>query len=197
MSLYLYSASKLRNGVEDWREITPQPLQRAVEAVRKDFEEQSWKFGEIMKTGCYPALRKGSSDRARELSLLLEQQLGRPLLRTVDEGQTEPAVFSFYFYRCADLLAGALRRAFFTLRDISLAQSALISGSPIEWAALQAKVLVADASSKIPLWLKCTCDNLFESSDEDIEWKAWRAPRWLCMQPFANPPYDRVKAWRE
>lgn len=195
MTFYLYSASRLRNGIEDWKEITPRPVRRSVEAVRRNFDEQSWKVSEIMGRACNPALRKGSTEEGQDIRLLLQQQLGHPVRSTVDDGKTEPAVFSYYFYLCADLLAGDLRRTFFNLRDISLAQCALISGSPIEWTELQVKVLIADVSYRISQWVKCTCDNLLERIGNDLEWETWRAPKWLCMHPFANPPYDRAKAW--
>jgi hypothetical protein len=184
--VYLCSAPRLRNGVEDWKDITPQPFQRAVEALRKDFKKQAWKVSHIMTRGCHPALHKGLAEQARKISRPMEQQLGHAPLPTVDEGQTEPVVFSSYFYRCADLLAGALRRTFFNLRDIALAQSTLINGSPVDWTEIQAKVLVADESHGISLWLKCTCDGSFEFIDEDLDvriengrfveaWQNWNA----------------------
>jgi hypothetical protein len=57
--MYPWSAANLRNGIKDWKEITPQPVQKAVEALRRNFEEQAWEIGEIMRQGCYPALHKG------------------------------------------------------------------------------------------------------------------------------------------
>jgi lambda repressor-like predicted transcriptional regulator len=124
----------------------------------------------------------------------MERGLGYAALPTVDQGYSESEVFRSYFYRCADLLAGHLGRIFFHLRGIALAQSTLISRPPVEWAAIQAKVLVADESYGISLWLKFACDKESGAVD-DIEWKSWRAPRWLFMQPFANHLYDRAKAW--
>ena len=188
--LHLWSESRLRNGVNDWKEITPQPLQRAVEALRRNFQQHERKIDLIMMQGCNPALHKGSSEEARKISRPLEQTFGYEAFPTVDEGQTEPAVFSSYFYRCAQLLAGALRITFFGLRDISLAQATLIDRPPLDWAAVQVKVLVADKSHRISLWLKSSCDK-FELVDDE----SWRAPRWLFMEPFGNQPYDRGHAW--
>jgi hypothetical protein len=189
-----WSAANLRNGIEDWRQITPQSLQEAVGVLRKNFATQAWKVSQIMTTGCHPALRKGLSAQARETSRLMER-IGFPALPTVDQGQTEPAVFSAYFYRCADLLANDLRRIFSKLLDISSVQSTLLNLPPIEWAATQGKVLVADESYGISSWLKFTCDKEYEAVGDDIKWKSWRAPRWLFMQPFANWPYDSAETW--
>jgi hypothetical protein len=188
------ASSPLRSGIEDWKEITPPPLQKAIEALRRNFEKQAWNVGAIMRRGCYPALHKGLAKQAREISRLMEQK-GYPALPTVDDGQTEPAVFSSYFYSCADLLARALRRTFSDLRDIALAQSTMIDRPAVEWAAIQAKTLAEQESPRISVWLKDTCDKQSGLVDDDFEWKSWRAPRWLSMQPFANPPYDRATAW--
>jgi hypothetical protein len=192
--LYLCSASRLRGGIEDWKEITPEPIRRPVKALRKIFEEQAFKINRIMTFGCHSALHKGASEEAWMIRPLMQQTFGVPTSPTVDEGQTEPVVFNWYFYRCAELLAGALQGIFFSLRDISLAQSTLIDRPPLDWATVQAKVLVADKSHGISLWLKSSCDK-FELVGDDLEWNGWRAPRWFFMEPFGNAPYDRAQAW--
>lgn len=196
--LYLWSASRLRNGVEDWKEITPEPLRRAVEALRRKFAECAWKVGEIMRQGCHPALHCGMADQAKTISDGIKT-LGYPVLPTVDEGETEPEVFTAYFDRCTGLLAKEVQRTFSDLFDIASAQSALLNSDPVDWAALQTKVVVADESHMIPIWTKNACDiqphDPSDTSDESIYWNKWRAPRWFFMKPFANPAYDRSTAW--
>lgn len=194
----LWSPDRLRDGVKDWKEITPEPLQRAVDALRRKFAENTWKAGEIMRQGCHPALHGGMADQARTINDGMKK-LGYPALPAVDKGQTEPTVFTAYFDRCADLLANEVRGTFSELFDIASAQSALLRSEPVDWASLQTKVLVADESHRIPLWTKDACDKQrYDASgdhDEMIYWRQWRAPGWFLMQPFANYPYDAATAW--
>lgn len=193
-----WSPSELRNGVKNWKEITPEPLHKAIEALRRKFAENAWKAGEIMRQGCHPGLHRGMADQARTISDGIKK-LGYPALPTVDEGQAEPMVFTVCFDRCAELLAKEVRRTFSDLFDIASAQSALLSSDPVDWASLQTKVLVADESHRIPLWTKDACDKQpYDPSgnpDEAIHWAKWRAPKWFFMQPFASWPYDRATAW--
>lgn len=151
-----------------------------------------------MRQGCHPALHRGTAEQASTISGLIEQ-LGFPAPPTVDDGKTEPTVFTAYFYCCADLLAKEVRGTFSDLLEISLAQPHLLGPDPVGWAELQTKVLVADETYRISLWTKDACDKQTHDpsndSDETIYWNKWRAPKWLSMQPFANPPFDRVTAW--
>jgi hypothetical protein len=194
--VYLCSASRLRNGVEDWKEITPQPLQDAVAALRKSFAQQAFVVRQIMTNGCRPALRQGLGVQCEGVNRLIEQ-LGFSALGNVDQGKTEPSVFKDYFDLCAHFLAGKLKQAFFELLEIALARPSMINLGPVEWAALQARVMAADNSHEISSWLKSTCgDSLFPSSD-DLCWSSWRAPKWLFMEPFGNNPYDRSTIWEK
>jgi hypothetical protein len=195
--VYFWSASRLRNGVEDWREITPQALQDAVKALRKNLAEQAFVDHHIMTNGCRPALRRGLSGQCDGINRLIQEQLGLSALGSVDGGQTEPAVFKCYFELCAAHLAGVLKRTFSDLLDIALAQHAKIILAPVEWAVLQARVLVADQSYTTSLWLKSTCDDGLFPPDDDLHWSSWRAPRWIFMEPFGNRTYDRSKAWEK
>jgi hypothetical protein len=170
-----FSASELREGLADWKEITPQPIQKAIEALRVNFGDKAFAVGEIMRTRCYPALHP------------------------VAESTTEPAVFRSYFYSLAQALAQDVRTTFLEMLSIALAQSALIASEPVEWAASQIRVLISDKSAGISIWLKDACDKQEYCPSDDAEelifWRSWRAPRWLFMQPFANRPYDRAIAW--
>ena len=195
--LYLCSPSRLRNGVEDWKEITPQALQEAVGALRKGFAEEAWKISYIMRNGCRPALRRGLGGECEGVNRMIQEQLGLSALGTVDQGQTEPAVFKGYFDLCADLLTGPLKRTFSELFEIALSQRPTINVPPVEWAALQARVLVADESYGLSLWLKSTCDESLFPPHDDLYWTSWRAPKWIFMQPFGNKPYDRSKIWEK
>lgn len=193
-----WSPSALRSGVKHWKEITPEPLHKAIEALRRKFAENAWKAGEIMRQGCHPALHPGMAEQARTISDGLKK-LGYSALLTVDGGHAEPTVFTECFDRCAELLAKEAGRTFSDLFDIASAQSELLSTDPVEWASLQTKVLIADESHRIPLWTKDACDKQpYDPSgdaDELLHWRNWRAPRWFFMQPFANWPYNRATAW--
>lgn len=192
------SPEHLRNGVNDWKEITPESLRKAVEALRKKFSESAWKVGEIMRQGCYPALHNGTADQARIINEAV-QQLGYPEFPSVDGGQTEPTVFEAYFDRCASLFAKDTRKVFFELYEIASVQQTLLGQDPVEWASSQTKVMIADESYGIPLWTKWACDempiNTSVNRNEDIYWATWRAPKWFLMQPFANWPYNPETAW--
>jgi hypothetical protein len=194
----LWSNAKLRNGVSNWKDITPEPLHKAIAALRKEFATNAWKAGEIMRQGCHSALHKGMADQARTINDGI-RKLGYPTLPTVDEGQTESTVFTAYFDRSADLLAKEVSRTFSELFDIASANLALLNRDPVDWASLQTKVLVADESHLIPIWTKYACDKQAHDPsgafDEAIHWRKWRAPKWLLMQPFANWPYDQATAW--
>ena len=193
-----WSPLVLRNGVNNWKEVTPEPLQKAVEALRRKFAENAWKAGEIMRTGCHPALHRGMADQARTISDGIKK-LGYPALLTVDEGQIEPKVFAECFDLCAKLLANDVRKTFSDLFDIGSARSALLRSDPVDWASLQTRVLVADESHRIPIWTKNACDKQpYDPSVGPIEamkWTKWRAPKWFFMQPFANWPFDSATAW--
>jgi hypothetical protein len=154
---YFWCASELRSGVKDWKEITPQSVQKAVDALRRRFKEQAWKVAYIMGDGCYPALHLGMSEQAKTVARPL-RQLGLPALPTVDEGQSEPLVFKTYFSLCGDLLAREVQKTFSELLEIAAAQSRIINRDPVEWASLQIKVLVADESYGIALWTKNASD---------------------------------------
>jgi hypothetical protein len=196
--MFHWSPSELRAGVKDWKDITAEPLQNAVGALRKKFEENCWKAGEIMRHGCYAALHPGTEDQARAIHESLTR-IGCPRLPTVVAGQTEPSVFTAYFYQAADLLAREVRATFRALFEIGSVQSALLDRDAVNWAMLQMKVLVADESHRIPLWTRDACDKQeYDSSEpeESIYWRKWRAPCWFFMQPFANRPYDRSAAWQ-
>jgi hypothetical protein len=194
----LWSPARLRNGVHDWEEITPEPLRSAIAALRREFATNAWKVGEIMRQGSHPALHKGMADQARTIHEGVKK-LGYPALLTVDEGQTEPSVFTAHFDCSASLLAREVRGTFSDLFDIASAHSGLLSSDPISWASLQTKVLVADESHRIPLWTKDACDKQpYDPSgdpDEAIYWTKWRAPKWFFMRPFANRPYDAATSW--
>ena len=131
----LWSPAELRNGVDDWKEITPGPLHKAVAALRRKFATNAWKAGEIMRQGCHPALHRGMADQARTIRDGIKK-LGYPSLPTVDEGQAERTVFTAYFDRCADLLAKEVRGTFSDLFDIASAQSTLLTSDPVDWASL-------------------------------------------------------------
>ena len=150
-----------------------------------------------MTNGCRPALRRGLSGQSHGVQKLIQEQLGRLAPDNVDEGQTEPAVFKCYFELGADHLADKLRRTFSDLLEIALAQRAKITLAPVEWAALQARVLVADESYAVSLWLKSTCGDSLLPPLEDLYWNNWRAPKWIFMEPFGNNPYDRLTAWEK
>lgn len=193
-----WSPSELRASVKNWQDITAEPLRKGVGALRKKFEQNSWKVGEIMRQGCYAALHPGSANQARAIHESLTR-IGCPRLPSVAGGQTEPAVFTAYFYQVADLLAREVRATFTALFEIGSAQSALLDGDAVNWATLQMKVLVADESHRIPLWTKDACDkqeNDLSDAEESIYWRKWRAPCWFFMQPFASRPYDQSAAWQ-
>jgi hypothetical protein len=191
---YLWSESSLRNGIEDWTAITPEPLQAAVKALRKDFSEHSRKVEEVMTKVCRPALRRGSRSKVESFDLQTGHQ--PELGSTVDHGFTECEVFTFYFWFCARFLTEGIKTTFSELLEIAFAQRSLIDLEPIKWAEMQSKVLIADESFRISMWLKWTCS---EGSwlPSDLEWHNWRAPKWIYMKPFANSPYDRATAWEE
>lgn len=195
--LYLRRPSRLPNGVEDWKEITPQPLQDAVGALRKSFDEQAFVIHHIMTNGCRPALRQGLGGQCDGVNRLIQEQLGLSAFANVDQGKTEPAVFKDYFDFCVHFLAGRLKQTFSELREIAFAQRSLIDLAPMEWAALQARILVADKSHGISLWLKSTCGDSSFPPDDDLYWSSWRAPKWLFMEPFGNNPYDRSTIWEK
>ena len=145
-----------------------------------------------MKQSCYPALHRGMTDGASEVNRFREQR-GLPISPTVDSGKTEPAVFSVYFDGCANWLGRDVPRLFSDLLEIAFAQSTIINRPPVDWADLEMRVLVADESYAILLWMIEACDGGW--SGDDIECRNWRAPKWLFMQPLASPPYDHVTAW--
>lgn len=193
----LWSPASLRNGVDDWKQITPEPLHKAVEALRREFATNTWKAGEIMRQGCHPALHRGMAEQARMINEGLKK-LGLPALPSVDGGETEPSVFVAYFEQSVGLIAHEVKKTFSELLAISFAQSPLIGRDPVEWATLETKLMIAHESHRIPLWTKDTSDvqpHDPNDTEESIYWTKWRAPRWFFMQPFATRPYDRSTAW--
>jgi len=196
--MQLWSPSRLRNGVKNWKEITPGPLQKAIEALRRNFEESTWKISEIMRQGCYPALHRGMGKQARMINDAIKK-IGHPAFPSVDEGESEPTVFTAYFDRSTELLAKEIQRTFSHFLDIASAQSALLNSDPVDWASLQTRLLIADESHRTPLWTKNTCDKQpydpLDDPNEAIHWTKWRAPKWFFMQPFGSRPYDPITAW--
>jgi hypothetical protein len=107
---YHWSPSKLRNGIDNWRDITPKRVEAAVDVLRRRFSQQALKVAHGMQQRCFLALHKGMGDQllkvdgSTQISTRMALGLSELAFNTVDSGQTESQVFKFYFDHAVNFL---------------------------------------------------------------------------------------------
>jgi hypothetical protein len=192
-----------------WEAITPAELQPAVKAIRHTFEHSGcWRSKESTRRLGFAALHPASSGNSggpevgtpdpykRFLRATLGLAVNRFLL---DATHSEPAIFKSYLDVLEAALKVALRASFKELFEIAKARIALIAVHPVEWAKRHAEILISEEQRGIRLWIKEVCDPLpiprWDSTDDEMFWGSWRAPRLIHMKPAGNTPYDRGQAW--
>src|SRR6266851_6263210 len=165
-------------GSHQWKVITPASLIAAVAHIRERFEEIEFKFDFLTQQKCYKELH--------------------PVAPTT----TPSAVFKSYMDVYEEGLKDSIRQQFDDLLEIGLANKDALEQHPIEWAQLHAKFLIDGKPERVKLWVKSVCDQqpmskstTPEEMDEFVHWRAWRAPKFVVMQPSANVPYNPASAW--
>lgn len=162
----------------EWKNITPDPLIDAVAHIRERFEENEFKFDFLTQQKCYKELH--------------------PVAPT----KTPAAVFKDYMDVYEAGSKELIDKQFDELLEIGLANVDLLKEHPIVWAQLHIKFLIDGKPERVKLWTKNVCDQqpmskgtTPEDMDEFVHWRAWRAPKFIVMQPSANLPYNPASAW--
>jgi len=113
---------------------------------------------------------------------------------------TPSAVFKFYLDAYSQGLDLANLHIFDELLQIGMAQPEILGLRPVEWAQTQVQILLEGKLAPKD-WIKDACDlqpHTPDDWDEMINWRTWRAPRFVHMNPSANTPYDaRTALMRE
>lgn len=114
---------------DSWKVITPLPLLRGVENIRKDFGALCDVQMNYFRKKCF-----------KDLHLL-------------PSGTTEPTVFKNYSYACIGKLQEIVKYAFGRFLEISLNQSGPIGAAPIDWAFLQTVDLIEGEDRTVERWI--------------------------------------------
>lgn len=161
-----------------WEEITPDALIDAVSHIRRRFDLTDFSHGFSTQQNCYKALHP------------------------VSAGTAPSAIFKHFLDAYGTGLWELISTQFGHLLEIGLANSELLSQHPVDWAQVQLKFLIDDKPERAKLWIKNSCDlqpisrtTTPEDMEEFVNWDAWRAPRFIVMQPSGNAPYDSATAW--
>lgn len=113
---------------------------------------------------------------------------------------TAPALFKAFLDVHRDGLQVDVRRLFNEMLQMGIAKAGLLGTSPVLWAQSHLKMMIRNRRRVFESWVKQVCDkqnpHLAEEDFADwIQWKAWRAPRFVHMQPSGNTHYDPETAW--
>jgi hypothetical protein len=196
----------------NWQDITPKELQPAVTAIRKAFNDASWRCGESAKRLCFASLHPTPGNQQptnaatdldpykKYLVAAIGDQAREVIARS---NQTPPAIFKGYLDLYQIGLIATIRSLFEEALQIGIAQVSILKLHPVEWATSHLRILIDGKKASVQLWIKRVCDiqdysNVprgEEELDEVMFWKTWRAPRLIRMDPAGNARYDAGTAW--
>lgn len=164
-----------------WREITPEPLQPAIEHIRDNFDD-SLRIATSSDRGCHEAL----TAETRSLP--------------------EPVIFKQYFNLLAKSICCIITKTFTLVLQIAVKNQL---EKPVDWSQSQLnlmldhELLLSEAMS-IRNWVVIACDGRYRPPPDtelgtvaEEAWlfnRDWTAPAWLHMKPLGNSFYDPAEA---
>jgi hypothetical protein len=193
----------LKNGKEgvltapeknDWKEITPAPLQPAIQHLQETFDTAAWQVSQITQHLAFASLHVAAQkigDPYLQPFAKLRALLPKDALEEFDSMValgTEPALFRSYFNLYRRGLEHVVGNHFDEVLKVATANRGLITKALPEWASLQLEPLVHDQKHCVETWIMDVCDAHYSHTK-------WRAPLFIHMQPSGNTFYIKDSAW--
>jgi len=171
---------------DTWRASTPEPLQKAIEHIRKTFDDSLWNATQS-EDDCHGAITAQN--------------------RTLPE----PEIFQSHWNSLAKSIQQLVEGTFTVLLAIASKNNL---EDPIEWATSQVRLMLEDeqlveeiqvprGATRLRNWIVTACDG--DRPSPPIGDKAayeawlfcrdWQSPTWLHMKPLGNTAYDSDRAW--
>jgi hypothetical protein len=193
-----------------WQDITPKELEPAVIAIRKAFNDASWRCGESARRLCFADLHPTSGNQQPTNPANYLDSYKKYLVAAIGDrareviarsNQTPSTTFKAYLdlYRIG--LIAVIRELFEEALQIGIAQESILKLHPVEWATSHLRILIDGEKSSVQLWIKRVCDmqdhsNVPQGEEElDEVIFSWRAPRLIRMDPAGNARYDAGTVW--
>ena len=190
-----------------WDKDVPVDLLPAVKHRRDSFHDADWNCQWITQHLCYAMLHPDEPETpefreyASQLKFLKGAigQSSTQLFHDLVKRNTPSAILKAFFHVYEEGMAVQVRAAFHELLGIGSANAERLGNSPIEWASRHVRNMIVSASYLTDLWLKRCCDpqsyDPNATTDENIYWTNWRAPRLALMQPALGVPYGPSRVW--
>ncbi len=194
-----------------WVSITPQHLIPAITRIRDSFDTSAWKCSTVTQKYCYAVLHPkevapSSMGPYKDAFATYRAIIGPAADKRFNDLcqiGTPPALFKAFFDALLRGIEVEVEKQLDQVLEIGRANAETLNTHPVEWAKAHLLVLIQAEASVVTRWIKEVCDKQNQSTDPatdgDIDglmdWKAWRAPRLIHMQPSGNTRYDPATEW--
>ena len=162
-----------------WRASTPEPLQKAIEHIRKTFDER----------------------------LFLVTSHGREAIPAAPQSAPEPVVFNRYFDSLKKSICDLVGTTFSLVLEIARENriEEPINWAKSQLSMMLEDELLLSEAMRIRDWIVIACDGDYAPPPKpelgratEEAWlfhRDWQSPAWLCMKPLGNLSYISQVAW--